>query len=356
MYWCDIESLAAEFEESRTFHRRKTEMRTDVPTNARAEVEPMTTDIAEITVIGGDDTGLVARVTSLLFERGLNIEDLDQAVRDGVFRMYIAIDTSEMVCTEAKLRADLHTLGDDLGLDVQVRFPSDRETQQIAVLVTKESHCLEALFEAWANDDLGADIGVVVGNHDDLEPLADHYDVPFHDIGDEGGQQNEDRLLEVLSEYDVDLIVLARYMRILSPNVVFRYEDRIINVHPSLLPAFPGAEAYRQAVEEGVRIAGVTAHYVTTDLDQGPIITQRAFDVPDDADVETMKRRGQPLEADALLEAVRLHLRGDVSVHRGRTTIRENSDEYLLGLPEEVAEITPDRPIDGIGRAITDDN
>ncbi|MXV63579.1 formyltetrahydrofolate deformylase [Natronorubrum sp. JWXQ-INN-674] len=315
----------------------------------------MTTDITEITVIGDDDTGLVANVTSLLFERGINIEDLDQAVRDGVFRMYLAVDTSEMVCTEETLRQDLNDLGDDLGLDVQVRFPADRETQQIAVLVTKESHCLEALFEAWANDELGADIGVVIGNHDDLQPLAEHYDVPFHDIGDEGGQQNEDELLELLADYDVDLIVLARYMRILSPNVVFRYEDRIINVHPSLLPAFPGAEAYRQAIEEGVRVAGVTAHYVTTDLDQGPIISQRAFDVPDDADLDEMKRRGQPLEADALLEAVKLHLNGDISVHRGRTSVRENATQYQLGLPEEIDEFTPDRPVDGIGSVVAKD-
>jgi formyltetrahydrofolate deformylase len=312
----------------------------------------MTTDVTEITVIGDDDTGLVARVTSLLFERGINIEDLDQAVRDGVFRMYLAVDTTNMVCTEAKLRGDLHELGEDLSLDVQVRFPADRETQQIAVLGTKESHCLEALFEAWANDELGADIGVVIGNHDDLQPLAEHYGVPFHDIGNESGQQNEERLLELLAEYDADLIVLARYMRILSPNVVFRYEDRIINVHPSLLPAFPGAEAYRQAIEEGVRVAGVTAHYVTTDLDQGPIITQRAFDVPDDTDLDEIKRRGQPLEASALLEAVRLHLNGDVSVHRGRTSVREGGNGYQLGLPEEMDEITPDRPVDGIGRVV----
>ncbi|WP_254807435.1 formyltetrahydrofolate deformylase [Natronosalvus amylolyticus] len=315
----------------------------------------MTTDITEITVVGDDDTGLIARVTTLLFERGCNIEDLDQAVRDGVFRMYLAVDTAGMVCTEGKLRSDLDDLGDDLGLDVQARFPADRDNQQIAVLVTKESHCLEALFEAWANDTLGADISVVIGNHDDLEPLAAHYDVPFHDIGNDNGAQNEDQLLELLAEYDADLIVLARYMRILSPNVVFRYEDRIINVHPSLLPAFPGAEAYRQAIEEGVRVAGVTAHYVTTDLDQGPVITQRAFDVPDDADLEMMKERGQPLEADALLEAVRLHLNGDVSVHRGRTTVRENGDAYQLGLPGEIDDVNPDRPVDGITKALTDD-
>jgi len=312
--------------------------------------------LTEITVVGEDDTGLIANVTSLLFERGINIEDLDQAVREGVFRMTMTVDTAEMVTTEAKLREDLHDLGDELGVDVQVRFPAERETQQIAVLVTKESHCLEALFEAWTNDELGADVGVVIGNHADLEPLAEKYDVPFHDIGDEKGSPDEDRLLELLAEYDVDLVVLARYMRILSPDVVFRYENRIINVHPSLLPAFPGASAYMQAIEEGVRIAGVTAHYVTTDLDQGPIITQRAFNVPDDATEEDLQRMGQPLEADALVEAIQLHLDDAVSVHRGRTKLRDDVDTETvqLGAPEVVDDANPDRPIDGLGEIVAD--
>jgi len=312
----------------------------------------MTTELTEITVVGGDKTGLIARVTSLLFERGINVEDLDQAVRDDIFRMTLHADTTEMVCKEETLRDDLHDLGDELGVDVQVRFPADRETQQIAVLATKESHCLERLFQAWASGDLGADISVVIANHDDLEPLAEKYEVPFHDVGDEKGTPDEGEILDLLGEYDADLIVLARYMRILSPDVVFRFEDRIINIHPSLLPAFPGAKAYRQALEEGVRIAGVTAHYVTTDLDQGPIITQRAFDVPDSADIQTMKERGQPLEADALLEAVRLHLNGDVSVHRGRTQLREQSGSYQLGLSREARDANPDRPVDGLGEIV----
>ncbi|WP_410766561.1 formyltetrahydrofolate deformylase [Haloferax sp. DFSO60] len=314
----------------------------------------MTRELTEITVIGGDKTGLIANVTTLLFERGINIEDLDQAVREGIFRMTLHADTSSMTTSPEELREALTELGDDLGVDIRVRFPADRGTREIAVLVTKESHCLEALFEAWANDDLGADISVVIGNRSTLEPLADHYDVPFHDIGDEKGTANEDRLLELLEQYDVDLIVLARYMRILGPKVVFRYEDRIINIHPSLLPAFPGAAAYRQAKEEGVRIAGVTAHYVTTDLDQGPIIAQRAFDVPDDATLDEIKTRGQPLEADALLEAVQLHLNDALTVHRGRTSLREevSSEEYQLGLTREAQASNPDRPVDGIVDAL----
>ncbi|WP_340097775.1 formyltetrahydrofolate deformylase [Salinibaculum salinum] len=317
----------------------------------------VTREFTEITVVGEDDTGLIAEVTSLLFERSINIEDLDQAVREGVFRMTMHVDTSEMVCTEAKLREDLHDLGDDLGVDVKVRFPADRETQQIAVLVTKESHCLEAIFEAWASGDLDADVNVVIGNHPDLEPLAEKYDVPFHNIGDENGNPDEEQLLDLLAEYDADLIVLARYMRILSPSVVFRYESQIINVHPSLLPAFPGAEAYLQALEEGVRIAGVTAHYVTTDLDQGPIITQRAFNVPQDADTEPedLRRIGQPLEAEALLEAIDLHLRDEVAVHRGRTQLRNPEESSAqLGAPKELNDLVPDRPIDGLGEVVAE--
>lgn len=314
----------------------------------------MSREYTEITVVGDDDTGLIARVTTLLFERDINIEDLDQAVREGVFRMTMSVDTDGMTCTQDELREALHELGEDLEMDIQVRFPADRETRTIAVLVTKESHCLEAMFEAWADGELGAEISVIVGNHDDLEPLADHYGVDFHDVGDETGNPDEEQLLAVLDEYDTDLIVLARYMRILSPNVVFRYEDRIINVHPSLLPSFPGAEAYRQAREEGVRIAGVTAHYVTTDLDQGPIITQRAFDVPAGASVEEIERRGQPLEAEALLEAVRLHLDDAVSVYRGRTELRDDvdADDYRLGLPEAADDLLPDRPVDGLGDVV----
>ena len=308
----------------------------------------MTGELTEITVVGDDKTGIVANITTLLFERGINIVDIDQAIREGMFRMTLRADIDEMVCTESTLRETLTELGDDLEVDIQIRFPTDRETKRIAVFVTKESHCLQAILEAHATGELDAELSVVIGNHGNLEPLVTQYEIPFVDIGDDSGIPDEDQMLSVLDEYQIDLAVLARYMRILSPKIVFRYEDRIINVHPSLLPSFPGAAAYRQAKEEGVRIAGVTAHYVTTDLDQGPIITQRAFDVPDDADVETIRNRGQPLEADALLEAIELHLDNTISVHRGRTGLHSGTDssEYQLGLPKDIEAIQPDDPID----------
>jgi formyltetrahydrofolate deformylase len=311
----------------------------------------MTEEFTEITVVGEDSTGLIARVTTLLFERSINIEDLDQDVREDVFRMRMHVDTTDMVTTQSTLRDDLHALGEDLDVDVQVRFPDDREARHVAVLATKESHCLERLLSARADGDLDAEISCVVSNHDDLHHLVPD-DVPFYDIGDESGVPDEDWLLDILDDHDVDLVVLARYMRILSPDVVFRYENRIVNVHPSLLPSFPGASAYLQAVEEGVRIAGVTAHYVTTDLDQGPIIAQRAFGVRPGEDADELRERGQPLEAEVLLEAVQMHLNGDVLVRRGRTELREgvDPDRYQFGLPAGYDEALPDAPVDSVKR------
>jgi len=294
--------------------------------SARMPSEQQSTGVAsddhtEVTVVGADRTGIVAAVTGLLFEHGANIEDIEQTVRDGVFRMTLLADCGfardESAVTEREaFRDDLDATGEDLGVDVTVRFPGERD-DGVAVLVTKEDHCLRAILDA----DLGVPVRVVVGNHDDLEGIAEEHGVPFHDIGDESGTPDEERLLDLLDEYDVDLVLLARYMRILSPDVVFRYAGRIVNVHPSLLPAFPGAQAYRQAVEAGVRVAGVTAHYVTTDLDQGPVLTQRAFTVPPNATVEDLRERGQPLEAEALVAAARAHLAGDTTVRRGAVAV-----------------------------------
>ena len=328
-----------------------------------AGVAALTSDLTEITVIGEDDTGLIARITSLLFDRGINIEDLDQAVHEGVFRMTMHVDASGMNGTCDGLREDLGDLGADLDLDVQVRFPGDRRTRNLAVMVSKESHCLERLLEAHESGAIDAEISAVIGNHDYLFPLAEEHGIPFYDIGDESGQPDEEWLLDILADHDVDLVALARYMRILGPDVVFRYENRIINVHPSLLPSFPGAQAYRQAVEKGVRVAGVTAHYVTTDLDQGPIITQRAFSVPEEVyhgdpaeDMEeavaSLERRGQPLEAEVLLEAVRIHLNDDVVVRRGRSHLRNGAEGYQLGLPESVTDELPEGPVDSYSRHV----
>ncbi|WP_269432588.1 formyltransferase family protein, partial [Haloferax profundi] len=197
----------------------------------------------------------------------------------------------------------------------------------------------------FATDDDRADVEVVIGNHSDLQRFAEQYGVPFHDIGDDGGNPDEEALLNLLDRYDIDLVTLARYIQILSPEVVFRYPGRIINVHPSLLPAFPGAAAYSQALNEGVRITGVTAHYVTPDLDQGPIITQRAFNIPNGASEEVVRDKGQPLEADALVDALHLHLDGKLTVD-AETAEARDTDNRQLGLPDKIDWLNPNHPTD----------
>jgi len=305
-------------------------------------VSQMNPNLTEVTVIGDDDTGVLTRVTSVLFEHDVELEELDQQEEQGVFRVKALADTSDT--EESALEADLAAACDDLDVDLRVRFPEDQGGDSVGILVTKESHCLEAMLDAVENGALDADVEVVIGNHSMLADIAEEHDVPFYDVGDENGNPDESEILRLFDEYGVDVVALARYIQILSPELVFHYENRIINVHPSLLPAFPGAAAYRQAVNGGARIAGATAHYVTPNLDQGPIITQRAFNVPDDAEEADLKEQGQPLEADALIEAIRLHVQGALDVADGRTYVDDADAD--LGLPAEIRELNPSEPTD----------
>ena len=146
--------------------------------------------------------------------------------------------------------------------------------------------------------------------------------IPFVLVNDVDQSKAEEKILSVIKRYNVDLIVLARYMRILSPNFVWRYPNRIINIHPSLLPAFPGAFAYVQAYERGAKIVGCTAHYVTEDLDQGPIIFQDAFTIDSNETIKSLKKKGQHIEAKTLLEAVKMHLERRLEVYWGKVHVK----------------------------------
>ena len=163
---------------------------------------------------------------------------------------------------------------------------------------------------------------MVVGTEETLKPMADEAQIPFVVVQSRSQEEAEVRMLEICREYEIDLIVLARYMRILTPNFVWRYPRRIINIHPSLLPAFPGAYAYRQAFERGTKVVGVTTHYVTENLDQGPIILQESFGVGPDDTLEAIKSKGQRLEAETLTKAVRLHLENRLEVRWRKVRIK----------------------------------
>ena len=257
-----------------------------------------------IAAVGADREGVVAAFTGFVFRRGGNIESLSQNVVKGVFGMHIEATFREGTDV-GRLESALRRVAGRYGMDVSVHGGGARR-RNVAVFVTKEPHCLRALLAARGR--IAGDISVVVGTERALEPMAKRAGIPFVAVEERDQARAEERLIEVCDEHKIDLIALARYMRILSPSFVWRYPNCIINIHPSLLPAFPGAMAYAQAHERGTKIAGVTSHYVTENLDQGPIILQDSFAVdPDDA-LEEVKRRGQGLEAKTLVRAVSLHL------------------------------------------------
>lgn len=265
-----------------------------------------------ITVVGKDREGIVAAFTNFVFENGGNIEKVNQNVVKGLFGMYLEASFTKIVNVK-KFDAGIQLLSKKEKMDVSTHHETNSE-KNIAILVTKEPRCLETILDAAKKKSLKGCISVVIGTEKILEPIAKKAKIPFITISESNQEKAEEKILEICKKYEIDLIVLARYMKILSPNFVWRYPNRIINIHPSLLPAFPGALAYAQAFERGTKIVGVTAHYVTENLDQGPIIFQDSFKVVPDDLLEEIKSKGQKLEADTLLKATKMHLENKLEV------------------------------------------
>lgn len=272
---------------------------------------------ATVTVIGRDKTGVVARVTGFLFEQKANIEALEEKVTRGQFGMTLQASWRAAGFDEAGIRAGLAGLADKLGMEIRIRFTEPGRRQRYALLVTRESHCLAAILAAQRAGRLKAEPVVVIGNHPQLAPLARKHRLPFAHIPWEDRAGAERRTLELLDQYEVDFVVLARFMKILSPGFVWRYKNKIINIHPSLLPSFPGPQAYRQAYEHGVKIVGVTAHFVSMHLDEGPIIAQGSFSLHSGMSLKEIIAAGQKLEALVLVKAVQLYLTKRLDVYWG---------------------------------------
>ena len=273
---------------------------------------------ATITVIGRDKTGVIARVTNYLFEQKANIEALEEAVTRGQFSMVLQASWKDGQLKPAVLRKGLNALAADLGMEIKLRLTEPSRKQRTAIMVTREPACPEALLEAFKKGQLKkAESVVVIGNRPDLEPLARKHKLPFVHIPWNDRKRAEKRVLEVLDKYEVDFVVLARFMKILSPDFVWRYKNKIINIHPSLLPSFPGPQAYRQAYEHGVKIIGVTAHFVSMHLDEGPVIAQESFHVKPDWSLKQIVAEGQKREAKVLVEAVKLYLTKRLDVYWG---------------------------------------
>lgn len=265
-----------------------------------------------ITVVGKDREGIVAAFTNFVFENGGNIEKVNQNVIKGLFGMYLEASFTKSVDVK-KFDSGIQVLSKKERMDVSTHHETNSE-KNIAILVTKESHCLETILDAAKKKSLKGGISVIIGTEKTLESIAKKAKIPFIAIEESNQEKAEEKILEVCKKHEIDLIVLARYMKILSPNFVWRYPNRIINIHPSLLPAFPGALAYAQAYERGTKIVGVTSHYVTENLDQGPIIFQDSFKVDPNDTLEEIKAKGQKLEADTLLKATKMHLENKLEV------------------------------------------
>ena len=274
--------------------------------------------VVGITVVGKDREGIVAAFTNFAFSRGGNIEKVNQNVIKNLFGMYLEVSFSKKLDVK-KFDIEIQKLAKKEKMDVNTHHETNSE-KNIAVFVTKEPLCLQTFI---ANrKSLKGKISVVIGTEKSLEPIAKKAKIPFITVEEKNQAKAEEKIIDICKKYNIDLISLARYMRILSPNFVWRYPNRIINIHPSLLPAFPGASAYAQAFERGTKIVGVTSHYVTENLDQGPIIFQDSFKVDPSDTLEKIKSKGQKLEAETLLKATKMHLENKLEVRWRKVHIK----------------------------------
>lgn len=271
-----------------------------------------------------DRPGIVAAISSFLFAHGANITDLDQHSTDdprGVYFMRLELQTSGLDTSLDELRR-LFEEKVARPFAMEWRLDPGDERKKVAVLVSRHDHAMMEVLWAWQRGDLRAAVTMVVSNHPDLQAAVERFGVPFHHVPNARDQREdaEARMLELL-DGRADLVVLARYMQIVSADFVQRYPNRIINIHHSFLPAFAGADPYRQAWQRGVKIVGATAHYVTADLDAGPIIEQDVGRVSHRDAVDDLKRLGRDLERRVLARAVKWHCEDRVIVHENKTVV-----------------------------------
>ena len=271
-----------------------------------------------------DRPGIVAAVSTFLFRHGANVVDLDQHSSEeqpGTYFMRLEFQTEGLDVPLPRL-GELFAAEVGSPFGMEWRLSSHAERRKVAILVSKHDHAMLDLLWNWRRGDLRADVSVVISNHTDLRGAVESFGVPFVHVpnGPSIRAEAEARMLQAL-EGRAGLVVLARYMQILSPGFVERFPSRIINIHHSFLPAFIGADPYRQAFERGVKIVGATAHYVTADLDAGAIIDQDVARVSHRDSVEDLRALGRDLERRVLFRAVRWHCEDRVLVHGNKTIV-----------------------------------
>ncbi|MBD1999201.1 formyltetrahydrofolate deformylase [Oculatella sp. FACHB-28] len=282
----------------------------------------MSSPTATLLISCPDQKGLVAKIANFIYSNGGNIIHADQHTdfAAGLFLTRIEWQLEGFNLPRDLIGPAFNAIAQPLQANWQLQF-SDA-VPRIAIWVSRQDHCLYDLIWRQRSGELTAEIPLVMSNHPQMEAIAQQFDIDYHHIPitKETKIEQEARQLELLRQYRIDLVVLAKYMQILSPDFIAQF-PKVINIHHSFLPAFAGANPYQRAYERGVKIIGATAHYVTQDLDEGPIIEQDVVQVSHRDEVTDLIRKGKDLERIVLARAVRLHLQNRVLVYGNRTVV-----------------------------------
>ncbi len=269
-----------------------------------------------------DQIGLVSRISHFIFERGGNILDLDEHVDPVEKQFFIRVtwDMKNFSVPAEDLEEALLPLTKEFKATWKLRFSGKK--RNVAIFASKYDHCLQDILWRHSQGEYPIEILLIISNHQDLEPLARHYNIPYHvfTITKETRAEQELKELKLLEQFDIHMIVLARYMQILSNQIVSKYQNQIINIHHSFLPAFKGGNPYKQAYERGVKIIGATSHYVTEELDEGPIIAQDTIRISHKDSPQDLVRKGRDLERRVLAQALYYHAGHQILIH-GKKTI-----------------------------------
>ncbi|MFE5323875.1 formyltetrahydrofolate deformylase [Paenibacillus sp. NPDC056579] len=290
-----------------------------LPKNQRDDLK----NRARMLVSCPDQPGIVAAVSRFLYEHGANIVQSDQYTMDpegGLFFIRIEFDLENLDERREKLKEDFAVVAQQFQMQWSINRAGRKK--RLAIFVSKEDHALLELLWQWQAGDLQADIAMVISNHNDMRAMVESFDIPFHHIPVTAAtkEEAERQQLELVSG-QVDAVVLARYMQIITPKFIEHFPNRIINIHHSFLPAFVGGKPYAQAHNRGVKIIGATAHYVTEELDGGPIIEQDVQRVSHRDNVDDLKRIGRHIERIVLARAVSWHVEDRVIVHGNKTVV-----------------------------------
>lgn len=271
-----------------------------------------------------DQPGIIAILTDFINTNGGNILYLDQYVdrAKGIFYMRVEWDLENFAIPKEKINDYFYTLfGQRYKMEYKIRFTS--KPQRMALFVSKMSHCLYDILARYTAGDWDVEIPLIVSNHPDLQKVGKQFNIPFEviPITKETKAEQEQKEFELLEKYNIDFIVLARYMQVLSEDFINRYPNKIINIHHSFLPAFVGAKPYHAAYERGVKLIGATSHYVTTDLDAGPIIEQDIVRITHKDTVEDLVHKGRDLEKIVLSRAVEKHIQRKILAYNNKTVV-----------------------------------